>query len=246
MQGIKNLRFVLSGVSPFYQDMAETDRGVTRFIYKKIHLKPLRPDPTIELLDGKFKIVVASSENEGESLNIDPDVINRIASISGGHPHLIQLLGSHVVENEYYDADGCIDTKDLVHSLKTICYESRGRDYELLINTMKNESRFDDYYTFIQIAGGQFPSRVDRSLAIEHIDNEAIDWLLSRDIISIDDEEDCYSVVDEFLRIRVILDLQGQAIDEVESEIMINGELSMPGDSYDLLYQNTGRDEENY
>lgn len=242
LQGIKNLRFMLAGVSPFYQEMAKIDRGVTRFIYRSINLEPLDQDSALTLLDDKFKIVVTSAEDEGDILNIDPDVIDRIAAISGGHPHLLQLLGSHVVEHEYLDPDGCIDTKDLADSLRTICYESRGRDYDLLIHSMKNESVFSDYNTLIELAGGKFPSRIDRAKAMTLIETDSIDWLLARNIISVYDDS-TYSVVDEFLRIRVVMDLQESKIDEIESELIESGELLMPGEAFDLLYENTGRDD---
>lgn len=242
LQGIKNLRFILAGVSPFYQEMAQTDRGVTRFIYKSIHLEPLDQDSALTLLDEKFKTLVVSAEKEGEKINIDPDVVDRIAEISGGHPHLLQLLGSHVVEHEHIDPDGCIDIKDLADSLRTICYESRGRDYDLLIHSMKNESLFSDYNILIELAGGKFPSRIDRSQATNLIDADVIDWFLSRNIISLHDDK-TYAFVDEFLRIRVIMDLQESRIDDIESELMENGELLMPGDAFGLLYENTGRDE---
>jgi hypothetical protein len=37
-QGVKNLRFILSGVHPFYQEMISEDPGISRFIYKIINL----------------------------------------------------------------------------------------------------------------------------------------------------------------------------------------------------------------
>lgn len=237
-QGIKNLRFVLAGVSSFYQDMANTDRGVTRFIYKCFHLEPLDKDSSEYLLDEKFKQLILSDEQEGRRLEINPEVINRIAAMSGGHPHLLQLLGSHVVEHEFEDPDGCIDLNDLVGSLREICYESRGRDYDLLIHTMKNESYFSDYCQFISLARGKFPSRVDRDIACANMDSDAIQWLLSRNIIS-QDGESAYSVVDEFLRIRVILDQLESNAESLESEIIEVGEYSLPGNFYDMMYSNT-------
>jgi hypothetical protein len=222
--------------------MANTDRGVTRFIYKCLHLEPLDQDTSQALLDEKFSQLTSSIYDGGGALNIHPDVIDRIAAMSGGHPHLLQLLGSHVVEHEYEDPDGCIDLRDLVGSLREICYQSRGRDYDLLIHTMKNESYFSDYCSFIALAGGRFPSRIDREQALENIDGGSLDWLMSRNIISLQDDK-TYSVVDEFLRIRVVLDLQDSKVDEMEVEIIENGEYSLPGDSYEMLYENTGRDE---
>jgi hypothetical protein len=238
-QGIKNFRFILAGVSPFYQQMAEVDRGVTRIIYRSIHLEPLDHDSALCLLDEKFKLVATTAESEGEPLNINPDVIDRIAAISGGHPHLLQLLGSHVIEHEYQDPDGCIDTKDLADSLRTICYESRGRDYDLLIETMKNESFFSDYSNFIELAGGVFPSRVNRTKAIDLIGTDSIEWLLARNIISVHNGN-TYALVDEFLRIRVVLDLQeSRGAHEVEMELMEHGELSLPKEAFEMLYEDT-------
>ncbi|EMD98205.1 hypothetical protein B381_20906 [Stutzerimonas stutzeri NF13] len=245
LQGIKNLRFLLAGVSPFYQDMAATDRGVTRFIYKSINLEPLDKDSALALLDEKFKAVLSSAESEGEVLKINPDVIDRIAEISGGHPHLLQLLGSHVVEHEYADPDGCIDTKDLADSLRTICYESRGRDYDLLIHTMKNDSVFSDYSILVELAGGKFPSKIDQTKAHELIELSSISWLLSRNIINMCDDKN-YSLVDEFLRIRVIMDVEEANVDDIEAALIESGEIPMPGQMFESFYENTGRVDDDY
>ncbi|SFK36129.1 ATP-binding protein [Methylophaga sulfidovorans] len=242
-QGIKNLRFVLSGVSPFYQHMAEEDRGVTRFIYKTFHLQPFDSDTSASLLEDKFRQVVENAESGDENIKINPDVIDRIAAISGGHPHLLQLLGSHVIEHEYEDPDGCIDTLDLVGSLRKICYESRGRDYDLMINSMKSESKFSDYCTFIELTGGSFPSIVERNNVINNIGTESLNWLVERNFLSINHDE-TYSVVDEFLRIRVILELNEDQAESIESDILYSGSLPLPGESYSMLYENTGRDEQ--
>ena len=108
------------------------------------------------------------------------------------------------------------------------------------MHSMRNESVFSDYNTFIELAGGKFPSRIDRAKAMALIEIDSIEWLLARNIISVYDDN-TYSVVDEFLRIRVVMDLQESKIDEIESELIENGELLMPGEAFDLLYENTGR-----
>ena len=63
-------------------------------------------------------------------LSVDPDVIERTVALSGGHPHLLQLLGSHLIEHEDSDPDGVIDAHDLANSLGRICYEDRARVYD--------------------------------------------------------------------------------------------------------------------
>jgi AAA+ ATPase superfamily predicted ATPase len=242
LQGINNLRYVLSGVSPFYQEMAKEDRGVTRFIYKTIHLQPFSAETAKSLLEDKFRQVIESVESNNETLKIDPDVIDKIAAISGGHPHLIQLLGSHVIEHEYEDPDGCIDINDLVGSLRKICYESRGRDYDLMIDLMKSESKFSEYCSFIELAGGAFPSIVERKDIISTIETESLNWLVERNILSINGDE-TYSVVDEFLRIRVLMELNEDHAESIESEILHNESMPLPGESFSMLYENTGRDD---
>src|SRR5947209_6148500 len=37
-QSVKRVRFIVSGVSPFFQDMVNEDQGISRFIYKTITL----------------------------------------------------------------------------------------------------------------------------------------------------------------------------------------------------------------
>jgi hypothetical protein len=44
LEGIRNIRFVLAGVSPFVEEMIREDEGIARFLYKTINLEPLAED----------------------------------------------------------------------------------------------------------------------------------------------------------------------------------------------------------
>src|SRR4030095_9587384 len=68
-EGIKTLRFLLAGVSPFYEQMLSEDSGIARFIYKTISLAPVCPGfaPTCSritpplALDGNWSLINASA-----------------------------------------------------------------------------------------------------------------------------------------------------------------------------------------
>ena len=49
---------------------------------------------------------VRSAADDGVKLEVDPTIVSRVVALSGGHPHLLQLLGSHLIEHEDEDPDG--------------------------------------------------------------------------------------------------------------------------------------------
>ena len=138
LEGIRNIRFVLAGVSPFVEEMIREDEGIARFLYKTINLEPLAEDDARSLVESKF-MEVTNGLDRTEELSIDPQIIERILQVSGGHPHLLQLLGAHVIERECQDPDGAIDSKDLMDAFRSICYESRSTIYERLLHDMQLE-----------------------------------------------------------------------------------------------------------
>ena len=142
LDGITNLRFLFAGVSPFFEEMIREDPGISRFIYRNLSLSVMNNDDVEDLLDYKFEQLAKQAEVDGISLTIDPNIIERIKQLSGGHPHLLQLLGSLIIEHEYADPDGEIDKRDMVNSLQTICYESRGPVYENIIHYLQLEDKF--------------------------------------------------------------------------------------------------------
>jgi hypothetical protein len=150
------------------------------------------------------------------SITIDPGIVPRIVGLSGGHPHILQLLGSHLIEHENEDPDGTIDSTDLVNSLKRICYEDRARVYDSTLHTLELHNKLDALQALLGVASNTFPTRIEREAAIEAVSSEPIQWLVDHNILSIP-SPDHYGLVDEFLRIRLVLD--GAESDEGRSEL---------------------------
>jgi AAA+ ATPase superfamily predicted ATPase len=204
-QGVRQLRFVTAGVSPFYQAMVNEDPGISRFFYKTITVQPMNDEEALELIETKLHTVAERAEESGLPVRIDPGVIARIVALAGGHPHILQLLGSHLIEREEEDPDGVVDAKDLANALRKICYEDRARVYDSTIHMLEVNGRLEAIETLLALMPAGFPSRVDKKLAIESIGQEAAYWLMERNIIDSRNEED-YGLVDEFLRVRLLLD----------------------------------------
>lgn len=202
--GLKNLRFAFAGVSPFMRQMVDEDNGIIRFVYKTISLDSFTEDESADLLHAKFSLVVQSSEEFGEKLAVHPDVITRIANLSGGHPHLLQLLGSHVVEHEVQDPDGIIDERDLKGSLISICYDERGWVYNSILQFMEEEAKLDAFYELLGSMRRGFPTTIPRGAAYQLLNREEMDWFLRNNIIT--ERGDHYALVDEFLKVRCYLD----------------------------------------
>jgi hypothetical protein len=230
-QGVKNLRFILSGVHPFYQEMIGEDSGIARFIYKTINLLPLPPEESAELLEAKFSFVAEDARKLGIDLRIDPNIITRIVKLSGGHPHIIQLLGSHIIEHECENPDEIINTNDLINSLQKICFEDRARVYEDIFHRLDINDMTEPFYKIIYRIPRGFPSRISRGLALEYAEPDQLEWLVDQNIISIQDGY--YSLVDEFLRVRIILDQENYEASELEKQILKIEDLN----SDDYLYE---------
>jgi hypothetical protein len=243
-QGIQTVRFLLAGVSPFYEQMLLEDRGLARFIYKTISLDPMSSEDATDLLQTKFEAVVESARVAGDNVTIVPDIIPRIVALSGGHPHILQLLGSYLLEHENEDPDGSIDSKDLLNSLSRICYEDRAQAYDATIHMLTLEHELENLEQILELAGHKFPTRILRSDAEEILGAEALKWLVDHDILTVADSS-YYGLVDEFLRIRVLLDaeqtqarkelIERKIIDDTSTEEFAEAELADDGglDAYD-------------
>lgn len=234
LSGISNIRFVFAGVNQFVQQMITEDAGVMRFIYETIELKPFSQEEARDFLDGKFMEVIESVKDTASPINIHPDIIDRIVQLSGGHPHLLQLLGSHVVEHEYIDPDGVIDNEDLVGSLEKICYQKRAPAYESLLHDMKAEGFFDSYLSLLELMGGKFPGKYDVKKTLKSIDKEDMDWLLSRNVVIVTSDDD-YELADELLRVRVMMD-RYEDYSTLEMELIEHGALLEDGEIFDQIW----------
>ena len=80
--------------------MVDEDTGVNRFFLQDHHSRAHSYDEATELIEAKLSQAAAWAEEDGLELRIDPTLVTRVVSLSGGHPHLLQLLGSHLIEHE--------------------------------------------------------------------------------------------------------------------------------------------------
>ncbi len=213
-KGAKRVRFLLAGVSPFFQQMVDEDPGVSRFVYKTISLEPLSEDDATDLTQAKLARTLESAEKEDKiELSVAPTIVERVVALSGGHPHILQLLGSHLIEHENEDPDGIIDSRDLVNSLRRICYEDRARVYDSTIHMLEVHGQLEALRIFLTLAEPGFPTRSRRKTALKNVGAESLKWLVSRDIISMPTADE-YGLVDEFIRVRLELD-EAESAEEV-------------------------------
>ena len=219
-QGVKRVRFVLAGVSPFFQAMVDEDQGVGRFFYRTISLAPMPEEEAHSLLEAKLGQAVEWAESAGVDLRVDPDVIRRVVALSGGHPHLMQLLGSHLIEHEDSDPDGIIDSHDLSNSLARICYEDRARVYDSTLHELDVHGKLEVLERLLALAPTGFPTRIRRRSIGKLATPEDIHWLTEHNVLTIASEDD-YGLVDEFLRVRMIMDAEEGAEERVEQEMRI-------------------------
>jgi len=232
---VRGLRFLVSGVSPFFEQMLQEDNGIARFFYKSIVLEPLVLTEAHNLIAGKLRVAADDAFRRGLDLRIDPIVIDRVVAISGGHPHLLQLLGSHLIEDEDSDPDGVIDTKDLYGSLRRICYEDRSSVYNSILHELELYNHLDSFYTLLGqsqtsplgIIKRGFPTQINRQLAQTSIGPSELSWFVTNNILRAT-SPDYYGLVDEFLRVRILLDQADSENDrELTEQGLLNGRLRL-------------------
>jgi hypothetical protein len=216
-QGVDHIRFLVAGVRPFFQQMVDEDSGVARFFYETISLEPLPKEEAEELLHDKLVQAVEWAREDGIALFVDPLVVDRVVALSGGHPHLLQLLGSSLLDHEDDDPDGTIDTRDLANSLRRICYKDRARVYDSTLHELDVHGRLEALQALLQLARPGFPTSIRRRRAGSVVTPEAIHWLTEHNVIVIRDE-DHYGLVDEFLRIRMIMDSEESEVARAKVE----------------------------
>jgi hypothetical protein len=205
--------------------MVDEDPGIARFFYKTISLEPFGEQEAAELLQEKFVQAVEWAREDNIKISVHPSIVQRVLALSGGHPHLLQLLGSHLLEHEDDDPDGVIDARDLDSSLRRICYEDRARVYDSTLHELEVHGRLEALEDLLQIARRGFPTRINRQSASETATPDSIHWLTEHNIIVGRDEDD-YGLVDEFLRIRMIMDSEESeaARSNIEEELLRGGQ----------------------
>lgn len=217
--GINTVRFVIAGVNPYFKTMSAEDPGIVRFFATPLNVTSMPDNEAEELIVSKLEECIERSVFEGEEVRYDQEIVDSLLRLSGGHPHLLQLLGWHLIEREEEEPDGVLDIKDLTDALKTICYEDRVYIYDGMINHLKVESRYDVFLIMIQECRNAFPTRLDRDLVEGLCDAETVQWFIDNNyIIPVSDE--FYGLVDEFVRVRIIMDEEAKSRDDVEREFL--------------------------
>ncbi len=196
--GVKNLRFLLAGVSPFFQVMLKEDAGVNRFFAQTITLLPMSQEEAAQLIETKLAQAAQEAEQQGLRLQVQPTIIARVAALSGGHPHLLQLLSSYLLANEESNPDG-------VNALRKICYEDRGFVYDATLHQLEVYSMLETLKNVFTVASPEFPTRMARRAVHKVADDQAVAWLIAEHILSVVSHEE-YGLMDEFLRIRMLMD----------------------------------------
>jgi hypothetical protein len=225
-QGVKRVRFVLAGVSPFFKKMVEEDVGVNRFFYRTVMLKPMSLEDATELIETKLSQVADAAEKEDIEITVHPEVVAKVVRLSGGHPHLLQLLGSHLVIHEGEDPDGTIDARDLVNALRQICFEDRAGVYESIVHMLDLYERREDVETLFGLAERGFPTRIPIRKAVDAVGEDALKWLVEHEVLS-PPEDSHYGLVDEFVRIRFMLSESGSSGDQQTRERSIIREVTI-------------------
>ena len=233
--GIQNLRFLLAGVRPFFQQMVAEDAGIRRFFYKTITLDTMTPEEASDLVQTKLSLVATTAEQNGLTLVVSPHVVTRIVSLSGGHPHILQLLGSHLIEHEDEDPDGILDSKDLLNSLRRVCYEDRAFVYDTTLHHLENHGKLQPLQVLLGmtnesppgIVSVSFPTEISRDLARTSLEKNTIQWLVEHNILSTH-TDGVYGLVDEFLRIRLFLDQLDTTVlpDDAERQLIARASTS--------------------
>lgn len=223
-KGIKRVRFATAGVNPYFQQMVDVDSGINRFFYKVMTLAPMERAEAADLVSTKFDQVIDQAEKDGIELEINPEIENRIVGLSGGHPHILQLLGSHVIEHENQNSDGIIDANDLVNSLKTICYEDRSHAYQSTIHFLEISNQYDSLRQLLAVASSGFPTIINRQDALAVTDGKSLEWFVDHNILNPLSAYD-YGLMDEFLRIRMIMDEEIEEQDSIEKKLIENGNI---------------------
>ena len=217
--GINNVRFVVAGVNPYFKEMSEEDPGIVRFFATPLNVTSMPEDEAEGLIVSKLDACVEQSLDDGEELRYEEDIVESLVRLSGGHPHLIQLLGWHLIEKEEEEPDGVLDIKDLTDALKTICYEDRVYIYDGMINHLKVESKYSSFLILIQDCKNVFPTRIERESVENICDAEAIQWFLDNNYLA-PVSDAYYGLVDEFIRVRIIMDEEEKSRDDVEREFL--------------------------
>jgi hypothetical protein len=243
------VRFVVAGVSPLHQELLSEDSGVQRAFNRVLTLRPMSAGDADELMWDKLSHVIRHEEKKGNTLVVHQPVVDRMVELSGGHPHILQLLGSHLIQHEQGNPDGVLGVDDLVGALRRICYQDRGPVYASTLHRLENAGKLPSLQKLVGagpggtgIASAKYPTVIPRQQALDTIGEADLQWLVERDIlVPLSDLE--YGLLDELLRVRIILDAaRPEMRAQVEQRLLEEGRLV----SFDELAQMANPDRDTY
>ena len=116
-----------------------------------------------------------------------------------------------------------------MNTLTTICYQDRAPVYESWIHKLDTEGKLAPLKSLFAAASSICPTRINRNKAEGIVEAETLQWFFDNDVlltISVDE----YSLSDEFLRIRMIMDEDIDRASEVERRVLNLGyeDVDMP------------------
>ncbi len=236
---LANVRFILAGVNPYFQKMADEDRGIERFFYR-LHLLPLRESEAEEMIMEKFNQCIGET-----STTYDMDIVESIIRLSGGHPHLLQLLGYHIVEHENRNPDDRLDKRDLDRAIRSICYEDRRDVYEITLMQLEEDSALEPFNRLLLAADKKVPTVIRRQDALNEVSSAMIKYFLDNNILFIESAGQ-YRLQDEFLRIRLIMDEMEEVDDrDVKAQQILEEEAYISDiEEYRDAYEGVQEDDE--
>src|SRR5262249_11410306 len=151
-----------------------------------------------DLVETKFRTVVEQSQKTGLNVHIHPKVPEGIVRLSGGHPHVIQLLGSYLIQHENMNPDDVIDAKDLAGAIRRICYDDRGDIYTKIIESLETVDLLRPLMSMLASAKSKHPTLIIRKDAREVVGDDVLTEFIKRDIF-VRVGPDKLRLVDEFL-----------------------------------------------
>lgn len=223
LKGRDNNIVVAVGNPPFIEEMRKTEPRIADFLVGQIDLTVLDLADARDLVrDSLLNWCEKVHKECNRTMTLEESLPNRIAILSGGHPHLLQLIGHQVIENEVNSTDWMIDGQNLNEFLTSIC--SSGGRYARLIDRLEIEGAMAPLRSLLTLATGDIPTKIKRTDAIDQIGEENLAKLCSMGHAYLDRED--VRIIDELFRFRLLLDstpVHGlQAIEEQ----LISAELS--------------------
>lgn len=239
---VKNVRFIFAGVGSYLQEMIKEDKGIGRFLAKPLTVHPLPPEDAEDLILTKLQLVVKDAASQDKTIEYSNNIVNRLVELSGGHPHLLQYLGYHLIEQEFDDPDGLLSIKDLVGSFRAICYEDRAYFYDPLVHRLREDGMLESLKVLFYASSRTPPTFISRDDAIDICDSQTLEWFLENDIFIL--AQNGYRLVDEFLRIRVLIDAEDETIPKIEGRLLKDGAYSTEEEKFKEEYLDEYFDEE--